>query len=715
MTDLDPAELLAHATWLRRLAYRLVGDTSVADDVAQETWLAAWRSPPRADRPVRPWLRHVLRNAARFRWRTETNRAAREQTMAALAEDAAPASDELLARHELQQLLARLVGELAEPYRTAVLLRFAEGLDPAAIAVKLGVPAGTVRSRVNEGLQRLRARLDDLHGGHRRPWLLALGPLAARGTPAPVAGAASLVAWMLLAAMAAICALVMIQRMTSPARESARPSVLRAERPRLALEPAAATAATAEIAAESAAESALMTDAPPGWFAQEGAPARRVAGRVTDAGAPVGALEVQLATELTRAGLGAPVVTRTAADGSFAFPPQTAGVVTVAAAAPDRIAAIAHVDLRDPTAHVDGVELALRPCVGALDGAVTDAAGVPIAHALVRRDDVIGTETDAAGAYALCMAPNGITTGEVTVVVRAPGYGALQLAAGVPGRVHHDFVLVPEAVVTGRVTTEAGTAVAYAAIASEVDVGARRGLGEIAAPQRTVADANGQFRLAGLVAGAHVLAGSARGLVASPTRLALVPGATQEVALVLHPASVVRGHVTQAGRPVGGAVIQLAGAARSDAKNDAKTDAKTDAVSQADGSFVLDGVPVGTWTVSASPYRATSGPGGDRGGDRRADRRRGGAARARLRHGSPAGARGRGSARVRRARRSPQHVCDRGRGRALRPRRARARRVHAVRRQRRGRRVRARRHVHVGARRAPGARRGARGGGTGLR
>ena len=596
MTDLDPAELLDHAVWLRRLASRLVGDASAADDVAQETWLAALRSPPRTDRPVRPWLRHVLRNAARFRWRGETKRATREQAVAALAEVAAPATDELLARHELQQRLARLVGELAEPYRTAVLLRFAEGLTPAAIAAQLGVPAGTVRSRVHEGLQRLRAGLDDLHGGNRRTWVLALGPLAARGTPGPVAtaGSSALAAWMMLAVAGAICALVVLQHVTAPTRE-VRPLRARPERPRLASAAAAAAAAVAAADA-GAAEQALTAEGPPGWFAQEGAPARGIAGRVTDAGAPVGALEVQLSTELTRAGLGAPVVARTAADGSFAFPPQPAGVVTVAAAAPDRIAAIAHVDLRDPTTRADAIVLALHPCAGALYGTVTDADGAPIAHARLRRDDVIGTETDAAGAYALCMAPNGITMGEVTVVVRASGYGALQLAAGVPGRVQHDFVLVPEAVVTGRVTAEAGTAVPYAVIASEVDVGARRGLGESAASQRTVADASGQFRIAGLVAGAHVLAGSARGLVASPTRVALVPGATQEVALVLHPAIVVRGRVTQAGRPVGGAVIQLAG------------DAKTDAVSQADGSFVLDGVPAGTWTVTASPYRVSSGP-----------------------------------------------------------------------------------------------------------
>ena len=105
--------LLTHATWLRRLAANLVGED--ADDLVQETWLAAVRRPPAVDRPVGPWLVRVMRNAARFRWRGDANRRAREQLVATEADSVTPTSEELLARHQLQQLLARLVGELADP------------------------------------------------------------------------------------------------------------------------------------------------------------------------------------------------------------------------------------------------------------------------------------------------------------------------------------------------------------------------------------------------------------------------------------------------------------------------------------------------------------------------------------------------------------------------------------------------------------------------
>jgi RNA polymerase sigma-70 factor (ECF subfamily) len=144
----DPAHLLDHAAWLRTLAQSLVGDRATADDLVQDTYVAALGRPPSMDRPVNPWLSRVLRNAARFRWRSETNRSTREAALARTAERETLTSAELLERHETQQMLARLVGELEEPYREVILLRFAEGLAPKDIGHRLGVPAGTVRWRI---------------------------------------------------------------------------------------------------------------------------------------------------------------------------------------------------------------------------------------------------------------------------------------------------------------------------------------------------------------------------------------------------------------------------------------------------------------------------------------------------------------------------------------------------------------------------------------
>jgi RNA polymerase sigma-70 factor (ECF subfamily) len=169
------AELLAHTTWLRRFAASLVGD-GAADDLTQETWIAALRSPPAPERPIRPWLQAVARNLARMRWRSTASRDRREAASDPPEPSLSP--EDVVARAETQQRLVQLVLAMAEPYRSTLLLRFFEGLEPSEIARRLDVPAGTVRWRLKEALARLRTQLDAAHAGDRRAWLGALAPLA---------------------------------------------------------------------------------------------------------------------------------------------------------------------------------------------------------------------------------------------------------------------------------------------------------------------------------------------------------------------------------------------------------------------------------------------------------------------------------------------------------------------------------------------------------
>lgn len=176
-TDL-PA-LLAHAAWVRRLAGCLVRDDALADDLTQETFMAALRHPPAAELPPRPWLGQVVRNLVRMRARGERRRGAREEAVAAGPADPVESPEQLVARAQAQQSLASLVVGLAEPYRATVLLRFYEGLSAADIAARQGVPAGTVRWRLKTALDQLRTELDRSHSGDRRAWQLALAPLGA--------------------------------------------------------------------------------------------------------------------------------------------------------------------------------------------------------------------------------------------------------------------------------------------------------------------------------------------------------------------------------------------------------------------------------------------------------------------------------------------------------------------------------------------------------
>src|SRR5687767_702683 len=119
---LATTDLLAHADWLRRLARHLVADDATAEDGVQEVYLAALRSPPDPERPARPWLAQVLRNALRSVKRSSRRRHGREQVLGAMAE-APPSAEEVLARTQLQQRLAELLSALEEPYRAMLLLR----------------------------------------------------------------------------------------------------------------------------------------------------------------------------------------------------------------------------------------------------------------------------------------------------------------------------------------------------------------------------------------------------------------------------------------------------------------------------------------------------------------------------------------------------------------------------------------------------------------
>lgn len=210
-THEDLERLLSHAEWLRALARRLVRDAATAEDLVQDTWIAALKSPPDPGRPVRPWLAGVARRLARMRARTEGRRT-RRQTVAA-RRDELPSTAELIEGVDTQRRLAEVVLELSEPYRTTVLLRYFHDLSAAEISRRQGVPAGTVRWRLKRGLDELRERLDRRWGG-RRSWCLAFTVLVESGESigVPAAWAAVLGSlWLRAAAAGAlVAALVLI-------------------------------------------------------------------------------------------------------------------------------------------------------------------------------------------------------------------------------------------------------------------------------------------------------------------------------------------------------------------------------------------------------------------------------------------------------------------------------------------------------------------------
>ena len=206
-------ELLAHAGWLRALSSSLVSDRSDADDLMQETWLAALRHPPRAGLSLRPWLARVARNLARNARRRDVRRGDRE----ALAQrsDGPISPDAIAGEVEVQRMLAEAVLRLDEPLRTTVVLRYFRGLNASQIATMQRIPPGTVRWRLKNAIEALRHDLDGRFHGDRSSWCAALTallpaptePIAASGAAAAT-GASIMSTTAKMAIAAALAALV---------------------------------------------------------------------------------------------------------------------------------------------------------------------------------------------------------------------------------------------------------------------------------------------------------------------------------------------------------------------------------------------------------------------------------------------------------------------------------------------------------------------------
>lgn len=153
-----------HVTVLYRVAYRLLGDPHHAEDVLQDTFRSAWTSRHLYDRSrsERAWLLAILRRRVADHWRR------REGREVVTASDAVPAPaidghDPF--RDELSAAMQRALGTLPEEIRETLLLVVVGELTHQEAADLLGIPLGTVLSRVSRGRSRLREAL--LHDGCR--------------------------------------------------------------------------------------------------------------------------------------------------------------------------------------------------------------------------------------------------------------------------------------------------------------------------------------------------------------------------------------------------------------------------------------------------------------------------------------------------------------------------------------------------------------------
>lgn len=592
MSESSTAEqLLADAAWLRRLAVTLAGNESDADDLVQESWIAAWRRQPDTGRPLRPWLAKVVRDVAGMKRRSERRRAVREESASCAVGDAGAPPDALLDQMRLHRLIVDLVLQLEEPYRATIIARFVEGRTAAAIARSAGVPESTVRGRIRDGLARLRDRLDR-ERGERSKWAPAVLVFAKGGLQVakPTKSILVLLGLLLLLVGGGVAGFVMKKRADEPAGNSSR------------------AGGNAAVHAGKGGDVLSPSPPAPSWFAPRGLAGRRIAGRVTYRGAPVKDATVVLQSVFMRArtaeaaamsprmqalmaheGALRPAELHTGADGTFDFGVLPAASYNVTASLEGRTAAIAHVNLVDPTLRPppEALELRLKDCAGSVAGTVYDAAENPLPRARVLLDAIVGVETDARGAYRIC-----VPFTDVTIEYSAEGYGAVRLSVDGRGEMVRDVVLVPEATLAVRVVrADTGEHVPDA----HVNVFAQEPGLDRPAPQAGITDREGRVRIDGLVPGRYRVAGFADDLQAfSPIEALVEVGVASEVTLRLDATARIVGKVFDDGKPVPG--VRVIVARKSPATRSPPS------VSQADGSFAMDRVPPGDVVFAVTPH-----------------------------------------------------------------------------------------------------------------
>ncbi|WP_327297688.1 MULTISPECIES: RNA polymerase sigma factor [unclassified Streptomyces] len=155
-----------HARGIYNHAYRLSGDWSTAEEVLSETFLAAWRTrhavEPEGD-SLRPWLLGIATNKARNANRGIGRRLAflarrpAPEPVADIADATAGRVDDVRRLAAVRQAL----GGLRHREREVLALCVWAGLDYAEAAEALGVPVGTVRSRLSRARDRLRRLTDE--------------------------------------------------------------------------------------------------------------------------------------------------------------------------------------------------------------------------------------------------------------------------------------------------------------------------------------------------------------------------------------------------------------------------------------------------------------------------------------------------------------------------------------------------------------------------
>jgi len=153
-----------HAGAVFGLARRLLIDTSLAEEVVQEVFLRLWNNPERFD-PERGALRSYLLAQCHGRsvdlLRSETSRRAREERDAMRTAEAGYDLEHEVLDLAVADRVKGAMAQLGEGEKRAIELAYLGGYSYREVAVMLGEPEGTVKSRIRAGLKKMRSDLVD--------------------------------------------------------------------------------------------------------------------------------------------------------------------------------------------------------------------------------------------------------------------------------------------------------------------------------------------------------------------------------------------------------------------------------------------------------------------------------------------------------------------------------------------------------------------------
>jgi RNA polymerase sigma-70 factor (ECF subfamily) len=148
----------AHSDELYRFAVRSLGEGGRAEEAVQETFLRAWRARDRFDPEVdslRTWLFTILRDVVID---LESAREAQPRVADGGAEMSVEPLEQSLLAWQVEEAMCRI----AEQYRQVLVETYYRGRPYGEVATELGVPEGTVKSRVYDGLQALKVALEEV-------------------------------------------------------------------------------------------------------------------------------------------------------------------------------------------------------------------------------------------------------------------------------------------------------------------------------------------------------------------------------------------------------------------------------------------------------------------------------------------------------------------------------------------------------------------------